>query len=67
VLKARADALERRFFNARAKGAQDGFLFDFENMRFEKDGQALSFQKQKQGFCKRFMQTRGRYLAVRSF
>jgi DNA-binding response OmpR family regulator len=45
VLRARVDALLRRGCSAARKGAADGFVFDFETFRFQKNGQALELSK----------------------
>ena len=51
VLRARIDALMRRVgtsgagLQAEAKSVCGGFLFDFETLRFEKNGQALDLSK----------------------
>jgi DNA-binding response OmpR family regulator len=45
VLRARVDALNRRFSYESIKIMQDGFVFDFEAMRFEKNGRILELSK----------------------
>ena len=45
VLRARIDALARRGPGSGVKMAADGFVFDFEVMRFEKNGQAVELSK----------------------
>jgi DNA-binding response OmpR family regulator len=45
VLRARVDALLRRGSYIGEKTVIDGFMFDFEALRFEKDGQAVELSK----------------------
>lgn len=45
VLRARMEALLRRFVIPKAAVDTDGFLFDFEQMRFEKNGHAIELSK----------------------
>ena len=45
VLRARIDALLRRGAFNETKTVCGGFLFDFETMRFEKNGQAIELSK----------------------
>jgi DNA-binding response OmpR family regulator len=45
VLRARVDALLRRGAYSDGKITVDGFMFDFEAARFEKDGQAVELSK----------------------
>jgi DNA-binding response OmpR family regulator len=45
VLRARIDALLRRGSYIDEKTVFDGFMFDFEALRFEKDGQAIELSK----------------------
>jgi DNA-binding response OmpR family regulator len=45
VLRARVDALLRRGSYAKSKITSNGFMFDFEAMRFEKDGQSIELSK----------------------
>jgi DNA-binding response OmpR family regulator len=45
VLRARVDALLRRGTYAGMKSTVDGFVFDFETLRFEKHGQAIELSK----------------------
>jgi DNA-binding response OmpR family regulator len=45
ILRARVDALLRRGSYPETKITTDGFTFDFEALRFEKDGQAIELSK----------------------
>ena len=45
VLRARIDALLRRGSNNDGKVSINGFVFDFETMRFKKNGQAVELSK----------------------
>jgi DNA-binding response OmpR family regulator len=45
VLRARIDALLRRGSHNSGKVSVNGFMFDFETMRFEKNGQAAELSK----------------------
>jgi len=45
VLRARVDALLRRGAYNKTAEADDGFMFDFERSRFEKNGQAVELSK----------------------
>jgi DNA-binding response OmpR family regulator len=45
VLRARVDALLRRGIYTNGKAVTDGFMFDFEALRFEKDGQTIELSK----------------------
>ena len=45
VLRARIDALIRRASHGETKTACGGFTFDFETLRFEKNGQAIELSK----------------------
>jgi len=45
VLRARIDALLRRGSNNDGKVSINGFMFDFETMRFKKNGQAVELSK----------------------
>jgi len=45
VLRARIDALLRRGSHNASKAFTGGFMFDFEAMRFEKNGQAVELSK----------------------
>jgi DNA-binding response OmpR family regulator len=45
VLRARVDALLRRGIYTNGRAVTDGFMFDFEALRFEKDGQTIELSK----------------------
>lgn len=45
VLRARIDALLRRGVYSKNTADKNGFIFDFEHMRFEKNGQAVELSK----------------------
>ena len=58
VLRARVDALLRRVTYAKIVAA-DGFSFDFEALRFEKDGQAVELSKTEARLLKILFTNRG--------
>jgi DNA-binding response OmpR family regulator len=62
VLRARVDALARRFSYAGVKAAQDGFVFDFETMRFEKNGRAIALSKTEARLLQVLFTDKGRVL-----
>lgn len=63
VLRARIQALIRRGKNQSAYVyEEDGFLFDFGNLVFTREGQPLSFSVNEQKLLRLFVENRGRVL-----
>jgi DNA-binding response OmpR family regulator len=62
VLRARVDALARRGAYADAGGAMDGFAFDFDALRFEKNGEAVELSKTEARLLQALFVNRGRTL-----
>jgi DNA-binding response OmpR family regulator len=62
VLRARVDALLRRGAYADGKTIAGGFAFDFETMRFEKNGQAMELTKTEARLLRQLIANKGRTL-----
>jgi DNA-binding response OmpR family regulator len=62
VLRARVDALLRRGSYGGGKTAADGFAFDFDALRFEKDGRPVELSKTEARLLKLLFTNKGRTL-----
>ncbi|MDR1321289.1 MAG: response regulator transcription factor [Gracilibacteraceae bacterium] len=62
VLRARVDALLRRGSYGGAKTTADGFVFDFEALRFEKNGRAVELSKTEARLLQILFTNKGRTL-----
>ncbi|MDR0861182.1 MAG: response regulator transcription factor [Oscillospiraceae bacterium] len=62
VLRARVDALSRRGSHSTAKVAVQGFAFDFETLRFEKNGQAVELSKTEARLLQALFSNKGQTL-----
>jgi DNA-binding response OmpR family regulator len=62
VLRARVDALLRRGSYKGGKAVTDGFMFDFEALRFEKNGQTVELSKTEARLLQQLFTNRGQTL-----